>query len=140
MSAEFVWRLEAILAVSAEPYAPREPGVCVDERPDPLVSEVRQPLPRAPGRPVRDDDDYRREGTCHLCMCLQPLQGWRPVQVTARRTAQDFAHGRQALVAHHCPKAQVLRVVWANLTPHTPAALYATFAPAEARRVRCKLA
>jgi hypothetical protein len=139
VSAEFVWRLEDILDLYAEPDDPRYPVVCFDASPYQLVSEVRQPLPMAPGRPVRYDYEDRREGTCNLFMCLQPLQGWRHVQVTARRTAQDFAHCRQDLVDHHCPKAQVMRVVLDNLNTHTPAALYETFAPAEARRILCTL-
>jgi DDE superfamily endonuclease len=131
--------MEDILDWYAEPYDPRYPVVCFDESPSQLVSEVRQPLSVVPGRPARYDDDYRREGPCNLCMFLQPLQGWRHIKVTARRTAQDFAHCRQDLVDHHVPHAQVRSVVLDNLNTHTPAALYATFAPADARRILCKL-
>ena len=88
---------------------------------------------------MRYDYEYCREGTCNLCMFLQPLRGWRHINVTARRTAQDFAHGRQDWVEHPFPKAQVMTVVLDNLNPQTPAALDDTFAPAEARRLRCKL-
>ena len=90
--------MEELLEWSAEPYEALSPVVGCDESPDPWVSETRQPLPLAPGRPARDDDEYRREGTCHGCMCCQPLAGWRPVEVTARRTAQDCAPGMQAWV------------------------------------------
>jgi DDE superfamily endonuclease len=131
--------MEDILDLYAEPYDPRYPVVCFDESPYQLVSEVRQPLAMAPGRPVRDDYEYCREGTCNLVMFLQPLQGWRHIKVTARRTAQDFAHCMQDLVDHHFPKAQGIRVVLEHLNPHTPAALYETFAPAEARRILRKL-
>jgi hypothetical protein len=88
---------------------------------------------------VRYDDEDSREGTCHLFMFLQPLQGWRHIKVTARRTAQDFAHCRQDLVDQHFPKAQVISGVLDNVNTHTPAALYETFAPAEARRILRKL-
>jgi DDE superfamily endonuclease len=131
--------MEAILDWYAEPYDPRYPVVCFDESPYQLVSEVRQPLPIAPGRSVRYDYEYSRAGTCNLFMFLQPLQGWRHIKVTARRTAQDFAHCMQDLVDHHFPKAQVISVVLDNLNTHTPAALYETFAPAEARRILRKL-
>jgi transposase len=131
--------MEDILDLYAEPYDPRYPVVCFDESPYQLVSEVRQPLPIAPGRSVRYDYEYSREGTCNLFMFLQPLQGWRHIKVTARRTAQDFAHCMQDLVDHHFPKAQVISVVLDNLNTHTPAALYETFAPAEARRILRKL-
>jgi hypothetical protein len=76
-----------ILDLSAEPYDPQYPLGCCAESPSPLGSEVRQSLPAAPGQPVRYDYEYRREGTCHLFMFFAPLQGWRHVKVTDRRTA-----------------------------------------------------
>ena len=131
--------MEDILDLYAEPYDPRYPVVCFDESPYQLVSEVRHPLPMATGRPVRYDYEYCREGTCNLFLFLQPLQGGRHIEVTARRTAQDFAHCMQDLIDHHFPTAQVISVVLDNLNTHTPAALDETFAPAEARRILCKL-
>ncbi len=131
--------MEDILDLYAEPYKPRYPVVCFDESPFQLVSEVRQPLPMGPGQPRRYDDEYRREGTCHVFMCFQPLQGWRHVKVTDRRTAQDFAHCMKDLVDVHFPEAMLIRVVMDNLNTHTPAALYEAFTPAEARRILRKL-
>jgi hypothetical protein len=139
VSAEFVWRMEDILDLYAEPYDARFPLVCFDERLYQLVSEVRQPLPAAPGYPGRYDYEYRREGTCNLFMCFEPLAGWRHVEVTDRRTAQDFARCMKDLVEVHFPQATVISVVLDNLNTHTPAALYATFAPAEACRILRKL-
>jgi hypothetical protein len=131
--------MEDILDLYAEPYDARYPLVCVDESPYQLVSEVRQPLPVAPGQPMRYDYEYRREGTCNLFMFFEPLQGWRHVKVTDRRTTQDFAHCMRDLVDIHVPKAAVISVVLDNLNTHTPAALYATFPPAEAWRLLRKL-
>jgi DDE superfamily endonuclease len=131
--------MEDVLDLYAEPYDPQYPVVCFDESPYQLVSEVRQPLPVRPPHPARYDYEYRREGTCNLFMCFEPLQGWRHVKVTARRTAQDFAHCMQDLVDVHFPQATVISVVLDNLNTHTPAALYATFPPAEACRILRKL-
>jgi hypothetical protein len=131
--------MEAILDLYAEPYDLRYPLVCFDESPYQLLSEGRQPLPAAPGQPARYDDAYRREGTCHLFMCFEPLQGWRHVKITDRRTTQDCAHCMRDLVDIHFPKAAVISVVVDNLNTHTPAALYATFPPAEAWRIIRKL-
>jgi transposase len=72
-------------------------------------------------------------------MFLQPLGGWRHVKVTDRRTAQDFAHCMKDLVDSHFPQATLISVVLDNLNTHTPAALYETFTPAEARRMLRKL-
>jgi hypothetical protein len=139
VSQEFVWRMEDILALYAEPDDPQYPVVCVDESLYQLVSEARQPLPMVPGQPTRYGYEYRREGTCNLCMLFQPLQGWRHVKVTDRRTAKDFAYWMQELVDVHFPKAAVMSVVLDNLHTHTPAALYATFPPGDARRLLRKL-
>jgi DDE superfamily endonuclease len=139
MSPEFVWRMEDILALYAEPYDPRYPVVCVDESPYQLVGETRQPLPMLPGQAVRYDYEYRRMGTCNLFMLFQSLQGWRHVKVTDRRTAKDFAYCMRELVDVHFPKAAVISVVLDNLNTHTPAALYEAFPPAEARRLLRRL-
>lgn len=134
-----MWHLEDVLDLYAEPYDSQYPVVCFDESPYQLLSEVREPLPATPGHPVRYDYEYRREGSCNLFMFLEPLQGWRHVKVTDRRTAQDFAHCMQDLVDLHFPQATVISVVLDNLNTHTPAALYATFPPAEACRILRKL-
>ena len=140
VSAELVWHMEDVLDLYAEPYDPPYPVVCFDAKPYQVVSEVRQPVPVRPGQPVRYDYEYRREGTCNLCMCFEPLQGWRHVKVTARRTAQDLAPCMQDLGGPSmAPSATVISVVVDNLNTPTPAALYATFPPAEACRILRKL-
>jgi transposase len=131
--------MEDVLDLYAEPYDARCPQVCFDESPVQLISEVRQPLPIRPGQPIRYDSEYRREGTANLFLFVQPLRGWRQVNVTARRTAGDFAHQMQELVDVHFPQAEVIRLVVDNLNTHTPAALYETFVPAEAHRLTRKL-
>jgi hypothetical protein len=68
-------------------------------------------------------------------MFFAPLEGGRQVKVTARRTTQDCAWGRQELVAVQCPPAEVIRVVLDNLNTHTPWALYETFPAAQAKRL-----
>ncbi len=131
--------MEDVLDLYAQPYHPQRPVVCFDELPYQLISEVRQPLPVAPGQPERYDYEYKREGTCNLFGFFQPLIGWRHLEVTAQRTRQDFARCMQALVDTYFPEAEVIRVVLDNLNTHTLAALYDTFAPAEARRIAQKL-
>jgi len=72
-------------------------------------------------------------------MLLQPLAGWRAVKVTEHRTKHDFAYLIRELVDVHFPQAEVIRVVLDNLNTHTPASLYETFAPDEARRLLKKV-
>ncbi len=131
--------MEDVLDVYAEPYDPLRPQICFDESPVQLISETRQPLPPRPGQPARYDYEYRREGVANLFLFVQPLCGWRHVNVTPRRTKSDFALQMRELVDVHCPEAEVIKLVVDNLNTHTPAALYETFAPGEARRITRKL-
>ncbi len=127
--------MEDVLDLYAEPYNPRFPVVCFDERPYQLIGETRQPLPVTAGHPARYDYEYQRNGTCNLFIYFQPQAGWRHVVVTAQRTRQDFARRMQELSDVHFPQAEQIRVVVDNLNIHTAAALYEVFAPAEARRL-----
>ena len=131
--------MEGILDLYAAPYEPRKQVVCFDERPYQLLREKRDPLPMKPGQPRREDYEYEREGRCNLFLTFQPLTGWRHVEVTERRTGKDFAWQMKWLVDEVFPEAEVIRVVLDNLNTHTPAALYQTFPPEEARRLTRKL-
>ena len=131
--------MEDVLDLYAAPPDPRRPLVCFDELPYQLVAETRTPRPARPGRAARYDYEYKREGTANVFLHVAPHLGWRHVAVTARRTAQDFAHQMRALVDEHFPQAEVIRLVSDTLNTHGAAALYATFAPAEARRLARKL-
>ena len=86
MSAEFVANMEDVLDLYGEPYDPQRPVVCFDETSTQLLAETRPPLPPRPGLPLRQDYEYRREGTRNLFLACEPLAGWRQVAVTERRT------------------------------------------------------
>lgn len=135
MGADFVWRREDVLDLYAEPYSTDRPVVCFDELPFQRLADTRAPQPVAPGRSARVDYEYRRQGTANLFVCFEPLAGWRHVAVTSRRTNKDFAEPMRALADDHYPDAPVIAVVLDNLSTHSPAALYQTFPPAEARRL-----
>ena len=113
--------------------------VCFDETSTQLLADTRPPLPAQPGRPARQDYEYRREGTRNLFLTCEPMAGWRHVQVTERRTMQDFARQMRWLVDEAYPEVPVVRVVLDNLNTHRTASLYETFPAAEARRVAKRL-
>lgn len=91
------------------------------------------------GQPARYDYEYVRQGTCNWFMIFEPLTGWRTATVTAHRKQQDFAYRLRDLVDIHFPQADTIRLVLDNLNTHSPAALYATFEPAQALRILHKL-
>ena len=119
--------MEDVLDLYAEPYDPQRPLVCFDETSTQLLADTRPPLRAQPGRPARQDYEYRREGTRNLFLACEPLAGWRHVAVTERRTMQDFAHQMRWLVDEAYPEAQVVRLVLDNLNTHRTASLYETF-------------
>ncbi|MCE2467263.1 MAG: transposase [Caldilineaceae bacterium] len=130
---------EDVLEVYRRPPDDRCPVVCVSATSKQLVAETRVPQPPAPGQPVRYDYEYRCHGVCHLFMLAAPQQGWRTVQVTARRTKRDFAAVLRDLVDVHFPQAKKVVLVCDNLNTHHPSVLYETFSPAEARRLAARL-
>jgi transposase len=138
-NAEFVYHMEDVLDVYKRPADPSHPQVCFDESPEQLVSETRQPLPIEPGQPERHDYEYRREGVANVFMFFAPLQNWRNVKVTDRRTKADWAECMRELVDVHFPDAKVVTVVQDQLNTHSPAALYEFFPPAEAKRILDRL-
>ena len=134
-----MWRMEDVLEVYTRPYDPRRPQVCLDETSRQLLAEVTPPRPVASGRPAREDYEYVREGVCNLFLVCEPLAGWRQVMVSQRRTRIDWAHCIKDLVDVHYPDAERIVLVQDNLNTHTPASLYAAFAPAEAKRLADRL-
>lgn len=127
--------MEDVLAVYALPYDPLYPVVCMDESSRQLIGEVHDPIPAAPGRPVRMDHEYMRNGVAQLFLEVEPLAGRRHVNVTERRTAQDWALWIKGMLDDRYPDAIKVRLVLDNLNTHTTASLYQTFAPQEARRL-----
>ena len=83
--------MEDVLDVYTRPRDPALPLVCLDETSKQLVAETREPLPMRAGHPARHDYEYKRNGTANLFMLFAPLEGWRHVEVTGRRTASPFA-------------------------------------------------
>ena len=131
--------MEDVLDLYEEPYDPKRPKVCFDETSKQLVEDKRPPKSLKPGHPEYYDYEYKRNGTRNLFMIFEPQRGWRHVEVTERRTAQDFAHQMKWLVDEVYADAEVVRLVLDNLNTHRIASLYETFEPAEARRIARRL-
>lgn len=139
VSADFVAHMEEILDLYELPFDPQHPLVCFDETSKQLIQEKRVPLPSKPGQVERYDYEYQRNGVRNLFMFFEPLANYRHVEVTERRTMQDFAHCMRWLVDVCHPEAECVRVVLDQLNTHKPASLYETFEPAEANRILKRL-
>jgi DDE superfamily endonuclease len=137
--AAFVAAMEDVLVVYRLPHDPRFPVVCMDESSKQLVGEVHAPIPAAPGHGQLVDHEYVRHGVATLFVEVEPLAGRRHVEVTARRTRQDWARFIKAMLDERYPEAIKVRLVMDNLNTHGTASLYETFPPAEARRLAERL-
>ena len=131
--------MEAVLSVYTQPYDKAYPVVCMDESSKQHLQETRIPLACKPGQPERYDTEYERHGTSNLFLFFEPLWGWRRIDVTATRTALDWAEQIRKLVDEDYPDARKIHLVMDNLNTHKGASLYRAFEPREARRLLDKL-
>jgi len=131
----YVAAMEDVLTTYELPYDVDYPQVCLDEKLVTLHADVIDPLPVQPGQPERVDYEYERLGTANLFVMVERLAGYRHVEVTARRTAEDYAHQLQWLADVRYPDAKKIRLVQDNLNTHRLANLYLVFPPEEARRL-----
>jgi hypothetical protein len=127
--------MEDVLAVYARPPDPARPLICFDEGGKQLQAHAIPPQPAVPGQDAREDYTYVRKGGANLFLACAPHLGWRGIQVTAQRTALDFAQAIRHLLEVDFPDADQLVLVTDNLNTHRPGAFYQTFAPDEARRL-----
>jgi len=131
--------MEDVLSEYQLAYDPTRPLICMDESSKQLIDEVKIPIPAAPGKPLRYDDEYIRQGVANIFMFVEPLAGWRHVAVTKQRTRKDWALQIKNLLEIHHPHAVKIKLVMDNLNTHNITSLYETFSPAEARRLAERL-
>ena len=103
--------MEEVLTLYKRPYDGEYPVVCMDESSRQHLKETHQPLPlpMKPGKPLRYDTEYERNGTSNLFLLFEPLRGWRRIDVTASRTATDRALQIRQLVDEDYPGAKKIR-------------------------------
>ena len=134
--------MEDVLEVYHRPYREKEVLVCLDETSKQLVQETRPPRPSRPGAVMAYDYEYERNGVSNLFILFAPLEGWRRVEITDRRTRADWARVVRKLVDEdYADKDRIVLVMdnLDNLNTHHPASLYKAFEPAEAMRIAQRL-
>lgn len=131
--------MEDVLDLYQQPFNEQYPVICMDEKPYQLLDEVRKPIPMKPGKPMRQDSEYKRNGTCSIFLFTEPLAGWRHVAAHERRTRIDWAEEIKELLEVHYPDALKVRLVMDNLNTHSIASLYEAFEPETARRLAKRL-
>ena len=137
--AEFVAAMEDILDVYEQPYDPKHPLWCMDEKPYQILDESREPLPMRPGDIRKIDSEYVRNGTVSIFCFIQPHTGRILHSVEPTRTAVDWAEKIKFLADEVEPEAEKIVLVMDNLNTHSIASLYKAFPPEEARRIAKRL-
>jgi hypothetical protein len=118
MTGDFVWHMEDILDLYEQPYDPKRPVICFDERPCQLIGDAIVPIPIKPGSPKKEHYEYVRNGTCCIFLAFEPHEGRRLVCVKKRRTKIDYADFMR-LLANQYPEAETILLVQDNLNTHT---------------------
>jgi hypothetical protein len=121
--------MEQVLWVYGQPYDPKHPVVCFDERPCFLIGEEVAPLPMQSGRVRKEHYAYEKNGSCALLAAIEPKTGQRVARVFAQRTKKEYTQFCQALSAAY-PKAKKIRLVQDNLNTHNTSSFYENL-PAE---------
>jgi transposase len=134
INGEFVERMEDVLRVYARPYDPKQPVVCLDERPVVLRDAARAGTPMRRGRVARSDYEYVRKGTANVFCVVEPKTGKRLTRATRRRTNRDFARMLLRIVKAY-PKAKRIHLVVDNLSSHSENACVETFGERKGRRL-----
>ena len=131
--------MEDVLDVYRLPYNKDCPVICMDEKPYQLLDQKRKPIPMKPGHPLREDEEYVRNGTCSIFVFNEPLTGWCHAEARQRRTRVDWAEEIRALLEDYFPEVPKIRLVLDNLNTHVIASLYEAFPPKKARRLAKRL-
>jgi transposase len=137
--AEFVLNMEDVLSVYQINYNPHIPVICMDEKPQQMLGEIRErvtakPLKidpdtgiEIPGTPMRIDSEYVRNGTSCIFMFTEPLGGWRHVIARQSRKKEDFAILMREISEKYYPDAEKIILIADNLNTHNPATFYEAF-------------
>jgi hypothetical protein len=131
MTGDFIWHMEDILELYEQPYDPKRPVICFDERPCQLIGDAITPIPIKPGSSKKEHYEYIRNGTCCIFLSFEPLAGKRMVCVKERRTMIDYTNFMKILSDRY-PEAETILLVQDNLNIHTAGSFYKALNPDDA--------
>jgi hypothetical protein len=131
---DYIAKMEDVLAVYERPYDPKEPVVCLDEKPVTLHADVRPASPAKPGREARRDNEYERCGTANVFCAVEPKAGRHFTFPTPDRSGFEFAQVAVRLALAYA-EAKTIHLVMDNLNIHRRKSLTDVFGPEMAAEV-----
>jgi hypothetical protein len=113
----YIQKMEDVLAVYEKPYNPAQPVLCLDEKPITLHADVRAPIPVKPGKPAKQDNEYKRCGTANVFGVVEPKAGRHFTTATPNRSGAEFARMVGHVVRQYLA-AETIHLVMDNLNIH----------------------
>jgi transposase len=114
---EYIEKMEDVLSIYEKPLDPAAPVVCIDEKPVTLHGDLRPPIPAAPGKIAKRDNEYERCGTANVFCAVEPKAGRHFNVATPDRSGPEFVKA-VAAIARHYPAASTIHLVMDNLNIH----------------------
>src|SRR5450631_1260128 len=118
LTQEYRQRMYSLLKLYARPLCPAEPVICIDDKSLQLLAHSREPLPMKPGKPAKQDYEYKRNGTTNSFVAIEPKAGHRLVTVTEHRAKPDFLGFVSELLTGAYAQAKPVHLVLDNLNTH----------------------
>ena len=132
-------RMYKILDLYQLEYHSDYPVICMDEKSKQLIENTRKPIKMKAGQVLKEDYEYKRNGTKNLFVAVEPKAGKHIVQLTQTRTKKDFAHFIKRLTDEFYPKAKKITIVLDNLNTHFEKSIIETFCAKESERILNKI-
>jgi hypothetical protein len=123
---DYIAKMEDVLETYEKPYDPKQPVVCLDEKPVALHADVRPLSPAVPGRETRRDNEYKRQGTANVFCAVEPKAGRHFTAPTPTRSGFEFARFACDLALQY-PEADTIHRVMDNLSSHSRKSLTESF-------------
>jgi hypothetical protein len=117
LNEDYIRKMEDVLETYEQPYNPKHPVVCLDEKPITLHADVRPFFAAIPGREARRDSEYERRGTANVFCAVEPKAGRHFTFPTPDRSAFEFAKVIFQLALQY-PRAETIHLVLDNLNIH----------------------
>ena len=118
MTPEYAEKMEDVLNLYEKPLNPKEPVVCLDEKPVQLLEDARPCIAAdKPGAIFKRDYEYVRGGTANVFCAVEPKAGKHFTRVTKNRKGPAFAK-MIARIARAYTGKKTIHLVMDNLSTH----------------------
>jgi transposase len=135
---EYIARMEDVLDVYERPYDQKNPVICVDEKPVPLISDTRERIiPQGPGEILKKDYEYDRNGSVNVFCAVEPKAGVYINTVTENRSGPEFGKFLKSIILKYAGAKKIV-LVMDNLSTHTKKSLTVFYGDDEGERLWSK--